>query len=434
MIKKIENFFSRIIPFNYRKDPYFKKEIYKWLLIGLLIRFTIMPLTVYYPDLLAVYWRSSLIAYHGMHWIGGAQIVVHYFHALFLLIFKPLMPYFDSILNDPKMGYLCTWDMFYTFIHHPNVFRTLFLFKVPYFLFDMGCAFLFLNIFQDCKKGLYAFIFWIINPIVIFATYLAPRYESVATFFILLSLYYAKKNLSVKSLFFLGISIIIRLYPLILLPFFVIILGKNLSQRLKLAFWGGFPLGIITVLNHLFHHIGPIEGLAKLQHTSYLLMMQFPLMHYRYDRIFVFILAYTFLFLYALFKTNHSFKDLWKVNLIALLLFFATCFFHTHYLMWLIPFLTLEVVEDRRFCGLFVIQVLCFIVYTFRWRDHFAGFLFTPIAPSYFLNLKDPMEVIDQYYPASYLISIFRSIFSGVCLWMMYLIFKEFPNGEKEKR
>jgi len=239
-----------------------------------------------------------------------------------------------------------------------------------------------------------------------------------------LSLYYARNNLSVKSLFSLGIAVIIRLYPLILLPFFVIILGKGLWRRLKLAFWGLLPLGIIVALSKLFYGVSEVESWAELRHTNYLMSLRFVLAQ-KYDVIFIFFAGYTILFLYIYMRTNHSFVDLWKGVLSLLLLFFATCFFHPHYFMWLIPFLVFKIVEDKRFTGLFVIQVLCWIVYTFQWKEALAGYVFAPLNPSYFMSLRTPFEIINQYYPAGQFIGIFRSIFSGVCFWMIFLIFQE---------
>jgi len=421
----------KLIPSIYKKDPLVEKKIYKWLLIGLLIRLTFMPFTVYFPDLLGIYWRSSLIAYQGIVW-GELQIFIHYFHAFFLWIFKPLMPYFDSILYDSLMRMRASWEMLETFVSHPNVFRTLFLFKVPYLLFDLGCSFLVLAIFKDGKKGLAAFIFWMVNPVVIFVTYIAARHEVIAIFFVLLSLYYAKNNLSARSLLSLGVSIIIRFYPLILLPFFIVILGRRFWERMRLAFWGILPLGLLTILTRLFHQTPKVEKLAQIPHTQYLLSMAFYL-GYLSDRVYIFVALYAVLFLYTIFHTDHSFASLWRMLLLLLLGIFATSFFHVHYFMWIIPFLTLQMVEDRRFIGLFVILIFGWIVYSFQWKETFAGLLFTPINARYFMSLPSPFEIINRYYSAANFIGIWRSIFSGVCLWMMYLVLRE-SFAEKEKR
>jgi len=428
--KRMRGLFSRLIPSVYRQDPAVKRSIYKWLLVGLLIRLAFMPIALHL-DLLSVYQRSSLMAYSGVLWVGAGQTFVHYIHAFFLLIFKPLMPYLEGALQGATGS--ASWSVWREFTIHPNVFRTLFLFKLPYLIFDLGCAFLLLAIFLDKKKGVTAFKFWLLNPVVIFAAFIFSRYEPMAIFFILLSLYYARNNLQVRALFSLGVAVIIRLYPLILLPFFVIILGKGLRQRLKLAFWGLLPLGIMTALSKLFYGVSDAGQLAKLPHTNYLMSLRFPL-GFAYDVIFIFFAGYTILFLYAYFKTNHSFVDLWKSVLGLLLLFFATCFFHPHYFMWLIPFLTLQVVEDKRFIGLFAIQILCWIVYTFQWKEDLAGYLFVPLNPSYFMSLRSPFEIINQYYSAANFIGIFRSIFSGVSFWMIYLLFKEFSLTRRKER
>ncbi len=418
--KRIGRLFSRLIPSIYRQDPAAKRSVYKWLLIGLLIRFTFMPIA-FHLDLLSVYQRSSLVAWGKTLWLGIGQTFIHYVHALFLLIFEPLIPYFGSIL--PARTGLASWRGWELFVSHPNVFRTLFLFKVPYLIFDLGCAFLLLAIFLKPRKGLAAFKFWMLNPVVIFAAFIFSRYEPVAIFFILLSLYYARKNLLAKSLLSLGIAIITRLYPLILLPFFVIILGKGLRQRLKLVFWGLLPFGIMIALSRLFYGVSGVESLAKSYHASYLMSLRFPL-GIAYDVIFIFFAGYTILFLYAYFNTDHSFVNLWKSVLCVLLFFFATSFFHPQYFMWLIPFLTLQVVEDRKFIGLFAIQILCWIVYTFQWKEALAGYLFLPLNPSYFMSLRSPFDIINQYYSAANFIGIFRSILSGTCLWMIYLVLK----------
>jgi len=379
-----------------------------------------MPIAVH-GDLWNIYRRSSFIVNQGVGWLEFSPLLTTCLHAFFLWIFKPLMPHIVSILSTQDYG---------QFLVHFRVFRALFLLKVPYLLFDLGCAFLLLAILQDRRKGLAVFIFWMVNPVVIFATYVWGRYESVAIFFILLSLYYARRSLPAKSLFCLGVSSIIRLYPLILLPFFVIILGKRLGQRLKLAFWGLLPLGITTILPRLFHQVGEAEKLTKMYHTNYLLAMRFYLGHL-YDNIYIFPLGATVLLLYAYFNTDHSFMGLWKTTLILLLVFFATCFFHPHYFIWLMPFLALQVVENKKFIGLFIGQVLCLMVLTFQWGGLAAGFLFAPLNFYYFRHLPAPFDIINRYYPAVSFIGIFHSLLSAICLWMVYLVLREFRSAKE---
>ncbi len=419
--------FAKLIPSLYCQDPIVKRSIYKWLLIGLLIRLTFLPIS-FHTDLLGIYGRSSLIVYQGIFWVGVGQSFVHYLHALFLWILGPLMPYLESVLPG-RLG-PPGWETFTRFATQPNIFRTLFLLKFPYLIFDLGSAFLLLAIIMDKKKGLRAFRFWMLNPVIIFSVFIFSRFEPIAIFLILLSLYYAKKNLLTRSLFSLGVAVITRLYPLILLPFFVIILGKGIRQRLKLTFWGLLPLGVMVALSKLFSGISEIESWARLPHLNYLTNLRFP-PGVAYDVIFVFFLGYTLLLLYTYMKTDHSFIDLRNGALRLSLLFFATSFFHPHYFMWLMPFLVFKIIEDKRFRGLFAILVICWLFYTFQWKEALAGHLFVPLDFSYFMSLPSPFELINHYYSAATLIGIFRSIFSGVCLWMILLTIREISPSIK---
>lgn len=420
---------EKLAPSQYRNDPSSMNSIYKWLFIGLLIRFIFMPIALH-MDLLYVYGRSSLIVYKGMPHLMG-QAFITYIHAFFLWIFKPLMPYFPNVLNYHP-GQVISWRLFYEFVTDPNVFRTLFLLKVPYLIFDLGCAWLILAVFRDRQKGVSAFKLWMINPVVIFATYIFARYEAIAVFFILLSLYYARNNSPNRSLFSLGIGTVARLYPVILLPFFIIILGKNLLQRLKLVVLGLLPLGVITILSRAVEQPSQLGELARAHHTDFLLRMHFS-MGFLYDKIFIFVAIYAFLLLYVFFNTDHSFRNLWKSSLILMFFFFATCFFHPQYFMWLVPFLTLQMVEDRRFVGLFLVQLVCFAVYTFQWKRWLAGYLFMPLDASFFAQLRSPFEIIDPYYSAPKFIGIFRSLFSAICFWMVYLLFKDSLLRKREE-
>ncbi len=434
IVQGIKEVSSRLIPSVYLEDPTVKTAIYKWLLIGLLIRLSFIPFTIYFPDLLGIYWRSSWPVYHGIYWIGGSQIPIHYFHTFFLWIFKPLMPYWKAIIPyQPETLFAVDHKTFEIFATNPYVFRTLFLFKVPYLIFDVGCALLFLHIFKDTKKGLSAYKFWIVNPIVIFATYMAARYESVAIFFILLSLCYAKKNSSVKSLLSFGVSILLRFYPLILLPFLLIVRGKRVWGRVKLAFWGILPLGVLIILTRLFHQPSVEGAITRMGQVKYFLEMKFPLVYS--DVVFVFVVGYVLVMLFSSAYAKYSFERLWKPMLVVLLLFFATCHFHAHYFMWLIPLLTFQVVEDRKFIPLFVVQVLCFVVYTFQWDRHFFGYLFTPFHFPYFaIDVVNPKKFIWQYFAFGDFLGIFRSIFSAVSIWMIYLVIKGFLREEKRRR
>ena len=114
-----------------------------------------------------------------------------------------------------------------------------------------------------------------------------------------------------------------------------------------------------------------------------------------------------------------------KYCLSIFLLFFATSFFHRQFFMWAIPFLGLYILEDRRFLGLFIIQILTYFIYTFYSGRLTAGYLFTPINLEYFMRISSPVEIMGRFVEPYKAIAVFRSVFSAVNLYMIYLIFKK---------
>jgi len=404
----------------------------KWIGIGLLLRFIFMPISAA-PDLLWFYWRAHLIVYHHEFSLGASQLLLHYIHAFFLWIFTPLMPYYETIWTHPwtpthpntPAEIERMFSTFFTFVSRPHIFRTLFLLKFPFLLFDFGCLFFLNRLATDSRKRLFLFKFWMINPVSIFVVYIYGRFEVIPIFFILGSLYYVKSKRFYLALLMLGISAALRLYPLILFIPAIIILGKNTRERLRLIFWGLLPLGIMAVFAALLGQQSEVGQLMGNPLVDYFLSMNFNLG--LRDNVYIFIVGYTFLIFHAYYHRGEfkPFEGILKYSLSIFLLFFATSFFHRQFFMWTIPFLGLYILEDKRFLGLFIIQVFTYFIYTLYGGRLTAGYLFTPLNLEYFINLPSPVEVMRRFFEPYKVIAIFRSVFSAVNLYMIYLIFKQ---------
>jgi len=357
---------EKTIPSSYRSDSAALLTIYEWVLVGLLIRFFFMPISTH-SDLLSVYGRASLIAYHGWVTIPGLYgLLAHYIHAFSLLIFKPFLgPNYTDIFYWVSFGrFSCHTTNWMEFVIYPHIYRILFLLKFPYLLFDFASAFLLLHIFSNNKKrGLTAFIFWMINPVSIFVIYIFGRYESLAIFFVLLSLYYVRKNKPTLALLMLGVSIPIRIYPVMFLLPFALILGKNIRQQVKLCLWGILPWLIMQIPPLMTKTKFTISSTVSSSFSQIFFGLKFNFLHF--DGVYVFVVGYFLILFYTYFILNHSSINVWKVCLIILLFFYAVCYFHPQYFMWLMPLLVLQIVEDKRFIGLYVIQIFTVFVHTF---------------------------------------------------------------------
>ena len=420
-----EKIFSGSIPLSYRSDSAALLTIFEWMLIGLLIRFFFMPISTH-SDLLSLYGRASLMAYHGWVTIPGLfGLFGHYIHAFFLLIFKPLLgPNYSEIFYWVSFGRFSAHAFnWMEFVDYPHIYRILFLLKFPYLLFDFASAFVLLHIFSNNKKGgLAVFIFWMINPVSIFVVYIFGRCEPLQIFFVLLGIYYAKKNKLTLAVLMLGMSIPIRIYPAMLLLPFALILGKNIRQQIRLCFFGILPWLIMHIPSLMAKSGSPMVSAATSSFSQIFFGLKFDFRFF--DGIYVFVVGYFLILLYGYLNLSHSYRSTWKICLVTLLFFYAVCYFHPQYFMWLMPLLVLQIVEDKRFIGLYVIQVFALLVHTLHWDKAMNGQLFMPINKHYFKYVPAIKTYIDKVYPADRFILIFRSILTAVCFFMIYLIIK----------
>jgi len=403
--------------------PEEKRDVYlKWILIGLLIRLSLMPFTLH-GDLIGINWLARGLVYQG--YLPQERMdyppLVYFTAFFFQLLFKPAMPLFGQ-----------WWDATQPWFSGPHLFRYLFLLKSWYLIFDLGVAFLLLRLIVDNQKRLLAFKFWMINPVVILVCYAHGQYDIVPTFFVALSLYYVAVGKSGRSLFSLGIGAAFKHFSLLLLIPALILLGKSKIAKIKLMLYGVVPYVLLMYpywRSPAFRDVATTAG----GYDQRILNFYFDLGNF--DKVYVFIIGYTIILAFTYFRHQirdgkEAFKTLWRVELIVFLWLYTTILFHVHWFIWVTPLLILLCVEDRKVSTLYWLQIVCVFVYTFYWGRYLLD-LFAPLDPFFFAHLKGPYEIINQYYSAPKFIRIFRSIFSGICLWMTYLILREFFSIKK---
>ncbi|NAS89699.1 hypothetical protein C4E24_08225 [ANME-1 cluster archaeon AG-394-G21] len=416
--KGIKTYIPRIIPQSYRDNPLTLNTIYKWVLIGLLIRFVFMPFACH-GDLISTYHRSYLI-------LGGSTdlslyTIVQLIQSFFLFIYQFFLPLEKLLLWPQNSLSVPTSFWLNEFAKNNMAYRALFLFKIPYLIFDFGSAFIILHLFRENKKGILAFKFWMVNPIGIFAIYIFARYEIIPIFFILLSLLLAKRDRPYLSLFSLGMSICGRIYPLMFLPFYIFTLGKNVKEKVSLLLVGIAPFLFSSFISTNFGS-SPSHGKTFFEShfVDYMLNMNFNIGYGQ--TIYIFVTSYVLLTVYYIYFEGKKFDNLWEYSLMVLLLFYATSVFHPQYFAWFTPFIAIAITKYPKFLGLYGLQIFCFVFYTFYWGRALAGFLFAPVDPSFFVNLASPSEFINNFYPSLKLINLLRSTLSGISLLMLGVI------------
>lgn len=340
----------RILPGPFR-DPATRGPLLGWLGVGLALRLLLAPLTVS-SDLLAVYWRSHLIAYDGE--VFGSYLVnmgAHYLHALWLRVAAPFLPAPDAVWTDPwwwgDSSALAT-QVQRAFSEAAHAHQTLLVLKLPYIAADLVAGLCLLALIAGCAPRLVsrAWAFWMLSPIGLYATVLFGRYEAFAVALVVAALLAVERERPWLGAVLLGLAITVRGYPLLLLPLFALLAVRGWWRN---ALWAGLavlPFAVVMATNRLL--AGTVGELARLQdfHTGST-FFSFSLPVEGVGSISIFF-AFAFV-LYGLvagralgwWGPSLAASDLWVVLLVFHAGMFALATFSAHYFMWFTPFVAL---------------------------------------------------------------------------------------------
>lgn len=229
-----------------------KKYILKWTFIGLLIRFLIMPFAFHGNDLLYVYYAPFKFLETGA-WdpylfsrlnfspeqYGYYPPVTFFIHSMFLFLFKPFLPVLHNLFSVYET-WISAWGG--NTIHYADIlqghqlFRTLFIFKVPYLIFDFGTGwFLYQLLKADKEKSRFAYKLWMLNPFVLHSCYALGQIDIITTFFTMAVIYSIFKGWRYCACILLALGIMTKIFPILFVPFVVLILATTFGQRLKLS-------------------------------------------------------------------------------------------------------------------------------------------------------------------------------------------------------
>lgn len=114
-----------------------------------------------------------------------------------------------------------------------------FLYKFPFFVFDIATALVLYKIIKlsfNARAARLIALVWLLNPLCFWVTDFQGQYVILATFFSTLSLYYLLKKSATKSLISLSLATSVYYYPVIFLPFYLLYCYKNYSQSSKTRF------------------------------------------------------------------------------------------------------------------------------------------------------------------------------------------------------
>lgn len=134
--------------------------------------------------------------------------------------------------------------LFYFFIASPALLIEKNLETYTWAFFLLGFIFLLAHISVYKKMGGYFGVFLFLLILLFTGPILLFRFELAVSLLVLLSIYFFKRKKISLSSFFLGIATTVKIYPALILPYYLIIFFKNKQYEKLLMVLGYFLLGI----------------------------------------------------------------------------------------------------------------------------------------------------------------------------------------------
>lgn len=372
-----------------------KRDIIKWTFIGLLIRFLIMPFSFHGHDIFFIYYAPFKFITQGAwdpylfikenfpqgidnpYFPPGLFFII----SAFLFLFKFLLSNLHNLFSVFE-----TWNFTWqgNAVHFADIFtdhqlfRTLFLFKIPYLIFDFGIGLFLVQILRsDEKKSLLAYKLWMFNPFVLHSCYALGQIDVISTFFVMAAVYCIYSNRRYWVMLLLTLGILTKTLPILLVPFAILFSADTLKERLKLS---------LAVIMPLIAIIAPFYLSSKSTIFEALFFSGGGIGSFRQS---VFIVAYLGALSIFLFLKRQDKIDLDSVIssfVVVLLLFFAIYIVTIRYFILITPLLIYMAMKNKKFW----IYNIIFIVTLFELRA--AGNtqqwgLFAALHPEFFSSL-----------------------------------------------
>lgn len=411
------------------------------ILVGLFVRLLFMP-SATFIDLLSSTWREMVFVNEGRAIVSNMN---EFIVAIYMKAFSPLFLPLNQIIGifretaEPNLfkNALPTYDVFVTFPHAP---RMLFLLKIPYLLFDLGVLYLSLRFFSEDKKKKLLVAIWAFGLPLIFAAYIWGRFETLPVFFGLLAFYFAYKNPHSywPAMLSLAIAAILRGAFAFTLPAFLLYFFYQNRQRFLPLI--SFVLSYLVVgkifrlIISAFRDPGFLSTNLSISNFSLGYIDEFILT----GRIgigpgevslFIFLIATIIYFAYS-GRKKFNFEQMVYFSSLFMLAFFLSSRVHTHYIVWLMPALSLACVYRPKIIIPSIAMIIFYYFYYFvLFEPQVMLELFAPLNPQFFMHLAPiSSQQFFMNHRIENIIIVARSLFSILVVFIMFLLIRKNEN------
>ena len=130
-----------------------------------------------------------------------------------------------------------------------SIFGTILILRLILILADLGIVYYGRKLLRLLQMPKNAIFIYFLNPLVVIELTGNLHFEGLMVFFMLLTLYHLKQNKNVYASLFMGISILTKLIPILVLPLFICRLGLKKSVQFVGMTIGVVILGFVPFTN-----------------------------------------------------------------------------------------------------------------------------------------------------------------------------------------
>ncbi|MEM7360631.1 MAG: hypothetical protein AAF431_16180 [Pseudomonadota bacterium] len=403
------------------------------------LRLLLMPFFAH-VDLFSEYRRIFYAIDNDLILANSHRVVTYYIEMFFAGLTKLLVPIADTTfyLADPQKSTSSLQDYF-LFLQDPYIYRYLFLFKLPYLLFDLAVAGIIWRFVDSPNLKRIALLLWLFNPLTLFATYIFGRFEVIGIFFLALSAYQLKLHRVWMASIWFGIALHCREINLLFTPFLLIAIidfKDHFIKNLLVVAGCAATTGVLFLFPDWFlAKFGDINLFVDpdVNHTSGTINKLFSLGYYWFFPV-VFGLAALAIYTWETGNpagANAGHAERYVVAAaISMFVYFAFNVHSVHYAAWLVIFPILSIQFGRKVVLPFLVL---FGVWVLLWLLKTDGGVFTP-----FLAAPLSMEFVNTgHFPTYFMrelatedislhrsIQIMRTLFAVAMAFFCYRLLK----------
>ena len=407
------------------------ETFFRLILAAIILRIVLMPFFGHI-DVLSEARRIYFWDQAGIYFDDISRNTTSLFQLLFFKITSLFLDNKEMLLGHDDMANSTAHPAeYFQFVSHTEVFRTLFALKLPFLVADLITAWAMFLYCDRAPGARRAVIFWLFNPITLYAFYIYGRFESIPIMFCMLALLALKRRNLLLAAVMIGLSINAREMFIFLGPIFVALICSpscrtySVLRRVTAVLIIGFATAIAVQLISIGS--GELDAFGREVATI--------ASEGRVDYLFKFIVGSFLMFpmiyfvslLYA-WNTGGSLHEKTLVLFsVVLILFFCFSSHTAYYVSWMMIFPCIFLSYHKRYFK--PMLLLCFTWFVFNLSVTDMGVFTTWLASPWSINMAGLPN-----FPAMYSALGFESVLDLLvfqrlcrtffCASMLYLLYQ----------